>query len=156
MPASSERLRVVVIDDSSICRTSLAVVLEADGDIEVVGEAEDGFAALALVQKLAPDVVTMDIQMPGKNGLEVVEQIMTCAPVPILVVTAMPLGADDHDNIAFKAIDNGALDVFPKPSLTDDAAGVDLRVRIREIAKMPVFLRADPEAKATTPPPRRA
>src|SRR5688572_5571380 len=108
MPAAGaeqagKRLRVVVVDDSSICRDVLKDQLERDGDIEVVGEGEDAFSALTLVETLHPDLVTMDVQMPGKSGLEAVEQIMSCAPTPILVVTAESLA--DEVGVAFKAIE---------------------------------------------------
>jgi two-component system, chemotaxis family, protein-glutamate methylesterase/glutaminase len=136
---SSERpkIRVLVVDDSSICRASIGAMLKLDGDIEVVGEGEDGFAALPLVEALQPDLVTMDVQMPGKNGLEAVQQIMARKPVPILVVTAEPLG--DEAGVAFTAIENGALDIIAKPSFTDAQAGIELRTLVRKLAKMPEF-----------------
>jgi two-component system, chemotaxis family, protein-glutamate methylesterase/glutaminase len=138
IPSSQRpKVRVLIVDDSSICRASIAAMLKLDGDIEVVGEGEDGFAALPLVEALSPDLVTMDVQMPGKNGLEAVQQIMARKPVPILVVTAEPLG--DEAGVAFTAIENGALDIIAKPSFTDAQAGVEMRALVRKLAKMPVF-----------------
>jgi two-component system chemotaxis response regulator CheB len=116
------------------------MMLELDGDIEVVGEGEDAFSAVALVEKLSPDLVTMDVQMPGKSGLEAVEEIMARRPVPILVVTAEPLS--DEAGVAFKAIENGALDIAPKPSFTDAVAAAELRSLVRSLAGTPVFQRA--------------
>jgi two-component system, chemotaxis family, protein-glutamate methylesterase/glutaminase len=148
------KLRVLVVDDSSICRASIKAILELEQDIEVVGEGEDAFSALALIETLAPDLVTMDVHMPGKSGLEAVAQIMSRRPVPIVVVTAEPLS--DEAGVAFRAIENGALDVVPKPSMTDSAAGAQLRALVRSLAKTPVFRRIDepymPTMQATVSP----
>lgn len=143
------RLRVLIVDDSDICRATLTVILMGDGDIEVVGEGEDGFGALALVESLAPDLVTMDVQMPGKSGLEAVEQIMARHPVPILVVTAEPLGGEH--GVAHTAIQNGALDIVSKPSITDNEAGASLRSLVRTLAEIPVFRRVDVRHVTTAP-----
>lgn len=135
----SSRIRVVIVDDSVVCRESVREILEVSGDIQVVGEAVDAFSAVAIVEALAPDVVTMDVQMPGKSGLEAVEQIMSRRPVPILVLTAQPLS--DESGIAFAAVESGALEVFSKPSIDDDAAGEELRDVIRRLSRTPVFQR---------------
>ena len=154
IPSTSRpKLRVLVVDDSSICRASISHMLQHDGDIEVVGEGEDGFAALPLVEALKPDLVTMDVQMPGKNGLEAVQQIMARRPVPILVVTAEPLG--DEAGVAFTAIENGALDIIAKPSFTDAQAGIEMRSLVRKLAKTPVFqfVASEEERPITMPAP---
>jgi two-component system chemotaxis response regulator CheB len=144
-----KRLRVLVVDDSSICRESLRAILEADGDIEVVGEGEDGFSALGLIESLSPDLVTMDVQMPGKSGLETVEEIMSRRPVPIIVVTAENLG--DESGVAFTAVENGALEVVAKPSLLDDEAGASLRSMVRAFATVPVFRRVESRSPTARP-----
>jgi two-component system chemotaxis response regulator CheB len=143
------KLRVIVIDDSSICRASIAAILEAEGDIEVVGEGEDGFAALPLIETLAPDLVTMDIQMPGKGGIETVEHILARKPVPILIITAQPLG--DDAGVAFQAIESGALEILPKPSMTDDVACQELRNVVRSLVGTPVFRRPNMKPSSTMP-----
>ncbi len=144
------RLRVLVVDDSEICRRTIVSILEGDGDIEVVGEGEDAFSAFALVDSLAPDLVTMDVQMPGKSGLEAVEQIMARDPVPILVVTAEPLTGGQ--GVANDAIQNGALDIVAKPSITDLEAGASLRNLVRDLAKVPVFKRVETRSLTAMPP----
>lgn len=80
-------IRVLTVDDSSLSRMILTKVLEADGDIKVVGEACNGFEAVPRIEQHKPDLVTMDIDMPGQNGLETIQRIMRTCPVPILVVT---------------------------------------------------------------------
>lgn len=132
-------VRVVVVDDSAICRELLRDILQHDGDIVVVGEASNGVRAVELVQARAPDIVTMDVQMPGMGGIEAIGRIMAESPRPILVVTGQPLIGSV---IGFEAVQAGALDVTEKPTLGDPVAERALRERIRELACVPVVRRA--------------
>ena len=127
-------MRVLVVDDSAIAREVLADQLEEDGDLRVVGTAADGDAAIAAVADLRPDVVTMDIQMPGGGGLEAIEQIMARHPVPIVVVSAR---ARDDQTLPFEAVSRGALEVAVKPASDADAAA--LRAAVRRVAGIPVI-----------------
>jgi two-component system chemotaxis response regulator CheB len=131
-------IRVVMVDDSSISRMVLRKILEADGDIEVVGEATNGFEALPRIQEHKPDLVTMDIDMPGPSGLETIARVMTTAPVPILVVTGERLGPDS--DVGFRAIQGGALDFMAKPSIADEGSMTRLREHVRVLAGVPVFM----------------
>lgn len=149
------KLRVVMVEDSAFARAALRELLEAEGDIEVVGIAEDGDAALRVVTQHQPDVVTMDIQMAGAGGLTAIEQLMAHAPVPILVVTALPSGPDS--DLTFEALRRGALDVATKPSgPTRAAQAARLRRQIRSLAAVPVVrhvgaLRLAPRTVAVRP-----
>jgi two-component system chemotaxis response regulator CheB len=115
----------------------LRELLEAEGDIVVVGAAADGHQALAMAASLAPDLVTMDLEMPGVDGLETIERIMAECPVPILVVTGEPVGP--CSDLGFRAVQCGALDILPKPSISNNVEGEDLRGRVRALATVPVF-----------------
>lgn len=106
-------LRIVVVDDSAVARRLLTRILESDPDIRVVGEAEDGERAVALADRLRPDVMTMDIHMPVMDGLEAIRTIMERRPVPIVVATS---SADPRDtDLAFHAVQAGALALVEKP-----------------------------------------
>ncbi|HEU0031982.1 MAG TPA: chemotaxis protein CheB [Kofleriaceae bacterium] len=130
-------LRVVIVEDSPIARAVLKQTLEEDRDIAVVGMAEDDVSALRVVKACMPDLVTMDIQMAGAGGLGAIEQIMAQAPVPILVVTALPTGP--NTDLAFEALRRGALDVAAKPSgPTRLADAAKLRRQVRSLAGVPV------------------
>ncbi|MBX3229275.1 MAG: chemotaxis protein CheB [Labilithrix sp.] len=131
-------IRVVVVDDSSISRMVLRRILEADGDIQVVGEATNGFEALPKILEHKPNLVTMDIDMPGPSGLETIGRVMGTSPVPILVVTAERLGPDS--DVGFRAIQSGALDFMAKPSIGDEESMKMLRQHVRVLADVPVFL----------------
>lgn len=125
--------RVLVVDDSAIARDALTAQLEQDGDLRVVGTAGDAAAAITAVAALRPHVVTMDIQMPGDDGLAAIEQIMARSPVPIVVVSALARG---DQTLLFEAVTRGALEVAIKPAGPADAAA--LRAAVRRVAGIPV------------------
>jgi two-component system chemotaxis response regulator CheB len=131
-----KRLRIVLVDDSAICRVELRRVAETERDIEVVGEASEGSAVLELVQRHAPDLLLVDLQMPGVDGLATVERVMAINPVPILVVTGRPEGRSG--DVVFEAIRRGALDLAEKPAMTDKRAQAALRAQIRQLSTVPV------------------
>ena len=79
-------IRVLIADDSLLIRTVLRDLLAADPQIEIVGEAGDGRVAVEQTARLKPDLVIMDVIMPGMDGLEAVAEIMASTPVPILML----------------------------------------------------------------------
>lgn len=129
-------LKVLVADDSLICRIQLRQILEREGDIRVVAEATDGSTVVELVQTHRPDLLVVDLQMPGVDGLHTIERVMAKDPVPILVVTGRP-GASSQD-VVFEAIRRGALDLAEKPAPADWKAQARLRATARQLASVPV------------------
>jgi len=103
--------RVVVVDDSPFMRGLIADLL-TDAGVAVVGEAGDGAEALSVVAETAPDVVTMDVEMPGMGGLEAVERLMEETPTPVLMLSAH---TDEGAEVTFEALERGAVDFFSKP-----------------------------------------
>lgn len=103
---------MLVVDDSAASRMLLRGILGADPDLEVVGEATDGSAAVSMARSLEPDVITMDVDMPGVNGLEATRQIMASAPRPIVLVSAV--FTPNLDN-SFRALEAGAVTLLEKP-----------------------------------------
>lgn len=95
-------IRVLLADDQPLVRRGLAALLEAEPDIEVVGVAEDGQAALAMIRTLTPDVACLDIRMPAMNGIEVAEAVRE-QPVEVLMLTTF-----DLDEYVFGALEAGA------------------------------------------------
>jgi two-component system chemotaxis response regulator CheB len=106
-------ITVLIVEDSPVVRDFLQHILNADLEIQVIGTASDGQAALHAVQRQRPDVITMDIYMPKMNGLEATRLIMETHPTPIVIVS----GSVDTDEvtITFRAIQAGALAVVPRP-----------------------------------------
>lgn len=85
----SQKIRVLLIDDHPIVRSGIRLLLEQAGDIHVVGEADSGLDALGLVKRLKPDVLLLDMEMPGKTGVEVARELKQAdAPVRVLALSA--------------------------------------------------------------------
>lgn len=121
--------RVLIVDDSALFKRLLERALGADPTMKVVGWAGRGDQAVELTTRLMPDVITMDVLMPGMDGFEVVKRIMATRPTPILVVSSL-----EREKIVFKMLAAGALDVIPKPDAKPESMR-RLVDRIRELAK---------------------
>jgi len=96
-------IRVLLADDHQLVRTGFRVILEIEDDIEVVGEASDGAQAVDLAKDLAPDVVLMDVEMPGTDGLEATRRITAADGPSVLILTTF-----DRDEYLFEALQAGA------------------------------------------------
>lgn len=115
MQNDSSRRRVLVVDDSSFIRQVICDVIEASPDFSVAGEAADGYTALRLVHSLAPDLVTLDVQMPGLDGLATLGYIMSEAARPVVMLSALADGGET----TMRALELGAVDFVRKPALGD-------------------------------------
>jgi two-component system chemotaxis response regulator CheB len=107
-------INVLVVEDSRVIRDYLVFVLESDPDVRVIGTAGSGEAALEFLGSHRPDVILMDIHMPGIDGFETTRRIMSSHPVPIVVCTASTHFEQVHT--AMHALEAGALAVMKKPS----------------------------------------
>jgi two-component system chemotaxis response regulator CheB len=103
--------RILIVDDSAFMRAALARMIKSEAGFEVVGTACNGTDALEKIPALDPDVVTLDVQMPGMDGLETLRHIMADFPRPVIMVSA----ATNRDaEITFNALSAGAFDCVPK------------------------------------------
>lgn len=105
-------IKVLVVDDSSFMRMMISKMLQQDPLIEVIGTARNGRDAIARVQTLRPDVVTMDVEMPEADGLQALKQIMTTAPTPVIMISSL---TSEGAQATVDALQNGAFDFIPKP-----------------------------------------
>jgi DNA-binding NarL/FixJ family response regulator len=96
-------VRVLIADDQALVRGGFRMILESQPDIEIVGEAEDGVQALALARELMPDVVLMDIRMPGIDGLEATRRLLLDGPGGVHVLVLTTFDADEYVYGALKA-----------------------------------------------------
>jgi two-component system chemotaxis response regulator CheB len=110
---SVEMPRVLIVDDSALMRKRLATLMESTGQLHVCGFAHDGNDAVAKVLELKPDVVTLDVEMPGKNGLEAIPAILDAIPVPIIMVSGL---TQEGAQTTLDALNQGAVDFISKPT----------------------------------------
>ena len=99
-----KQVRVLLADDHSLFREGLAGIISAQPDMQVVGEAGDGLEAFVKAQELKPDLILMDVQMPGMDGIEAVRQVKKVLPETIIVM----LTVRGDDDMLFEALKNGA------------------------------------------------
>lgn len=145
------RIRVLVVDDSAVVREVLGRELSRFRDIEVVGSAPDPFIARDMIVRLAPDVMTLDVEMPRMDGITFLRRVMEHRPVPTIVVSSLtPKGGD----MAMEALQAGAVDVLCKPgtaySVGDLVPVLAEQVRAAAAAKNRLAVKARSEQ-----PPRR-
>ena len=112
MRSEMKKVRVLVVDDSALMRKLIPQMLEADPAIEVVGTAMDGTFCLKKIEELRPDVITLDLQMPGMNGIDTLKEIMRRDPLPVIVVSSH---STEGASVTFKALGLGAFDFVTKP-----------------------------------------
>jgi two-component system chemotaxis response regulator CheB len=144
-------INVLIVDDSAVIREVLTRTLGRDGDISVVGAAIDPIDAREKIKSLAPDVVTLDIEMPNMNGLAFLDKLMRLHPLPVVMVSTLTTkGASE----TLLALELGAVDFVAKPShdLAGglEAFGANLREKVRAAAHSSVRGGGAPKPMAAT------
>lgn len=128
--------RVLIVDDSRSIRAWLKYVLDQDPTLEVVGEAADAAEAAKRMRDLSPDIMTLDVEMPGKSGLDYLREVMSDTPLPVVMFSSL---TSRGSQAAITALTNGAVDCIVKPAhgATEQEARM-LRRRVRAAARATV------------------
>ncbi|MGW6980555.1 response regulator [Streptomyces sp. NPDC054932] len=153
VPAGRPPLRIVLCDDERMVRTALRVILEAEADLQVVGEAATGAEAVPLVRSLAPDVVLMDVRMPEIDGIRATEQILATMAEPprIVVVTTF-----ENDAYVYDALRAGAAGFLLKRADPDELIGAVRLVARGDSLLFPAAVRSLAAAHTAAVPPAGA
>lgn len=136
------KTKVLVVDDSALMRQLLPDLLARDPGLEVVGTAADPYAAWDKVRQLAPDVLTLDVEMPKMDGLTFLSKLMAARPTPVVMVSSL---TERGAETTFRALELGAVDFVPKPKLDVTTGTVALAGEL--VAKVKAAARARPRAR---------
>lgn len=109
-----ESIKVFVVDDSAVVRQTITHMLSGSSEIEVIATAPNPLIALQTLKKIRPDVMLLDIEMPGMDGLTFLRQIMSSDPIPTVICSTL---STDGSKVALEALAAGAIAVVPKPKL---------------------------------------
>ncbi len=138
---------VLVVDDSAFMRKLIAEMVESSGEYRVIGTAADGIEALEKIRALAPEIVTLDIEMPRLDGLETLDQIMREMPRAVVMLSAA--GSETGNEMTLRALDRGAIEFVRKPS---GPVSIDLITVRAELAAALNAARAVNMTGVRTPP----
>jgi two-component system chemotaxis response regulator CheB len=114
--------RLLIVDDSPLVRKTILDLFADEESVQVVGQAENGIEALYQVSHLKPDVITMDISMPGMDGLSALKHIMIKSPTPVVMLSSL---TKEGAAITFDALRFGAVDIISKPSAIENEGALD-------------------------------
>jgi two-component system chemotaxis response regulator CheB len=121
------KIKVLIVDDSALVRGILTEIVNGQPDMQAIGVAPDPLAAREMIHALAPDVITLDVEMPLMDGIDFLEKLMRLRPMPVVMVSSL---TEKGSDIALRALELGAVDFVSKPRL--DIAG-GMRDYAREI-----------------------
>lgn len=127
------RTKVLIIDDSALIRQLLGEILSSAPELEVVGAAADPYIALQKIERLKPDVLTLDVEMPRMDGLTFLEKLMRSHPMPVLMVSSL---TEKGCETTLRALELGAIDFVTKPKMDIRDGTIELAAEIVEKVKV--------------------
>ena len=128
----SKTINVLIVDDSAVVRQTLKELLDSDPEIHVMATAPDPFVAAERIQEEAPDVITLDVEMPRMDGLTFLQKIMAQHPIPVIICSSL---AEAGSDTALRALELGAVDIITKPRLGTRQFLEESRIRVCDAVK---------------------
>ncbi|MFK4765612.1 chemotaxis response regulator protein-glutamate methylesterase [Desulfobaculum sp. SPO524] len=154
------KIRVMVVDDSAVVRNTMTDILMSDPGIDVIATAADPFAAAKKMQEVAPDVITLDIEMPRMDGLTFLRKIMSQHPIPVVICSSL---ATQGSDTVLKCLEYGAVEIIQKPRVgtrqfleesrirITDAIRAAARAKLKKVSAEPVAVQPKLSADAVIP-----
>ena len=128
----NKKIKVLIVDDSSVVRVTLSKIMSLDPDIEVIGTAENPYEAVKIMKYIKPDVIALDIIMPKMDGITFLKKVMSQYPIPVVIISSIATKGSD---VAFKAFDYGAIDIITKPRIDTREFIEESKIRICDAIK---------------------
>jgi two-component system chemotaxis response regulator CheB len=129
---STKKIGVLIVDDSAVVRQTLRDVLDSDPEIEVIATAGDPFVAADRIAEQAPDVITLDIEMPRMDGLTFLKKLMSQHPIPVVICSSL---AEEGAQSTFRALEYGAVEIITKPKMGTKQFLVESQIEICNAVK---------------------
>lgn len=127
-----KKIKVMIVDDSALVRQTLKELLSSEPDIEVMATAPDPYIAAEKMRHEAPDVITLDVEMPRMDGLTFLKKIMSQHPIPVVICSSL---AEKNSETALKALEYGAVEIIQKPRLGTKQFLEESRVHICDVVR---------------------
>ncbi len=125
-------ISVLIIDDSAVTRQVLSKIISTDPELQVVDTALDAFIAIRKIEKLKPDVITLDLELPRMDGITFLKELMRVSPVPVVVISSV---SERGSRKAIEALEAGAVDVITKPDISSPEKLAAVAQNIHEAIK---------------------
>lgn len=129
---SARKIKVLIVDDSAVVRQTLSAILRTDPRIEVLDTASDPYYAARIIQNEAPDVITLDIEMPRMDGLTFLRKIMRQHPIPVVIISSLTA---EGTLTALRALEYGAVEIITKPQLGTKQFLEESRIKLCDVVK---------------------
>jgi two-component system chemotaxis response regulator CheB len=147
----TRKTKVLIVDDSALVRQTLADILDSDPEIEVMATASDPYVAAQRLREAAPDVITLDVEMPRMDGITFLRKIMSQHPLPVVICSSL---ADKGSVTAMEAMEAGAVDILAKPRVGSKQFLEESRIHICDAVKAAAKARLRPMAERKAVPPK--
>ncbi|OHD15911.1 MAG: chemotaxis response regulator protein-glutamate methylesterase [Spirochaetes bacterium GWD1_27_9] len=128
----TNKIKVLIVDDSAIVRQTLTDILLTDPEIQIVGTASDPYFAAEKIKEVLPDVITLDIEMPRMDGLTFLRKIMSQNPIPVVICSSL---TGEGSDTAIKALSYGAVEIITKPKVNTKLFLEESKIRIIDAIK---------------------
>ena len=133
------KIKVLIVDDSAVVRQAMTEILSSDPSIEVIGAVRDPYLAVDRMREVAPDVITLDVEMPRMDGITFLQKIMSQHPIPVVMCSSL---TDDGSETALKALEYGAVEIIQKPKLGVKQFLEESKILICDVVKAAARARA--------------